>query len=369
MSGRDRSLLLGVTLRLLLAALAASTTTIALATTPQSPGAAGLAGQTRSTSIAGEHTTTAKPDPGLARLAVSPEQAAAARKSAISAVKSWGYQLNGLDVEATIAAPHDLLVVDATTGLTADRHFTAQEVARLRTKPDGSRRLVVSYLSIGEAEDYRPEYFSREYLEEDAPDWLMGENPRWKGNRLIRFCSEGWQRTILGDDDGRTLYNATEPSPLNRLIELGFDGVYLDRVDAYSEVAEQCPQARETMIRFVERLAAHARRFKPGFLVILQNAEELLADARMVRTIDAAAKEDLFYGQDHTEAANPARTVAESIANLRRAKAAGRPVLVVDYVSDKAKVADVTAKAAAQGFIAYIAPRDLGSLRMPGVDY
>ena len=48
---------------------------------------------------------------------------------------------------------------------------------------DGSRRLVISYLSIGEAEDYRPDYFTKEYLEEEAPDWLMHENKNWKGNR------------------------------------------------------------------------------------------------------------------------------------------------------------------------------------------
>ena len=296
---------------------------------------------------------------------ISPQLAEAERLKRLNAAKSWGYQLNGLSIEAAAASPYDLLVVDATTGLATDRHMEPQEVEQLKKKPDGARRLVVSYLSIGEAEDYRPDYFSKEYLEEDAPDWLMTQNPKWKGNRSIKFCTEGWQKTILGDDDGRNVYNGIDPSPLHRLIDLGFDGVYLDRVDAYADVAKECPGARDTMIKFVERLAAHARKKNPHFMVILQNAEELLADARMVKTIDAVAKEDLFYGADHSENANPAEAVRQSVKYLTLAKEAKRPVFVVDYLKDKAKSADAKARIQALGFTPYIAPRDLGSLWLP----
>ena len=48
-------------------------------------------------------------------------------------------------------------------------------------------------------------------MEEEAPDWLMHENPDWKGNRIIQFCSEGWQKTMLGDDKGRSLYDSIQP--------------------------------------------------------------------------------------------------------------------------------------------------------------
>lgn len=299
----------------------------------------------------------------------TPQEAEAARLQKIGAAKTWGYQLNSLTVDTAAATPYDLLVVDATAGLAGDTPFTAAKVAQLKQKPDGTRRLVISYLSIGEAEEFSPFTFNREYVEEDAPDWLMGENPKSKGNRLVRFCSEGWQRTIIGDDTGRSLYNSLEAAPLQRLIELGFDGVYLDRADVYTEVAKECPDGRSKMIQFVERIAASARRAAPGFLVVLQNAEELLADPRVVTTIDAAAKEALFYGIDPAETANSAKVVAASIAHLKRARAAGRPVFVVDYVNDKTKRADVKSRSEANGFVSYIAPRDLSSLWLPGVDF
>lgn len=299
----------------------------------------------------------------------TPYDAAAARQTLISRAGSWGYQLSGLEPAIAGRSPYDLLVLDATTGHTAERPFRADEIAALKHKSDGTRRLVVSYLSIGEAEDYRADYFTAEYLTEDAPDWLLGENPQWKGNRLIRFCEEGWQRTILGDDTGRNVYNSVEPAPLTRLIELGLDGVYLDRVDVYQEVARACPDAAKRMVRFVRRLAEQARSLKPDFIVILQNAEELLADDDMMSAIDAVAKEDLFYGVNHDQHANSRDEVQASLALLRRAKAAGRPVFVVDYLRDRAKIADARRRIEAEGFVPYIGPRDLDSLWIRGRNF
>ena len=301
--------------------------------------------------------------------AASDPAAAADRLKRINAARSWGYQLNGMRVDEAAKSPFDLLVADATTGHASGRHFRRDEVEALKKKPDGGRRLVVSYLSIGEAEDYRPDYFNAEYLTEDAPDWLMHENPQWKGNRLIRFCHAGWQKTILGDEDGRSVYNSIDPSPLYRLIELGFDGIYLDRVDVYGEVAKECPDGARKMVDFVARLAAHARKRKPDFLVILQNAEELVRNPVMLGSIDALAKEDLFYGADHSQNANTAAAVKEALGHLKVVKAAGKPVFVVDYLIDAAKKAEAKRRIEEQGFVPYIAPRDLGSLWLPGRDF
>ena len=288
------------------------------------------------------------------------------RLARMTGAKSWGYQLNGISLEELEKSTYDVLVLDATTGLASGQPFTPEQVARLKRKPDGSTRTVVSYLSIGEAEDYRPDYFDAEYMSEDAPDWLMQENPQWKGNRIIRFCAEGWQLTILGDADGRNLYNSIEASPLYKLIEAGFDGVYLDRVDVYSEITSECADSRNKMIEFVARLAAHARKASPEFLVILQNAEELLASPKMVKTIDAVAKESLFYGEDMSQRANNPKSVADTVENLKLAQKAGRGVFVIDYITTKATALEAKRKIEAQGFVPYVGPRNLGQMWYPG---
>lgn len=300
---------------------------------------------------------------------VDQAKAQAERLKRIGAARSWGYQLLGLSLPEAVLSPYDLIVVDATSGLSSQRPFTPAEVEKLKRKPDGSRRLVISYLSIGEAEDYRPDYFAAEYMTEDAPEWLGPENPQWKANRIVVFCHEGWQRTVLGDEQGRSVYNSVEASPLYRLIELGFDGVYLDRVDVYGEVKKDCPEGDKKMVDFVARLANHARKTKPDFLVVLQNAEELVRHKKMMDTIDAIAKEDLFYGADHSQNLNKDAAIKESLKYLKAVKDANRPVFVVDYLSDTAKKADAKRRIQEQGFIPYIGPRDLGQLWLPGRDF
>ena len=307
--------------------------------------------------------------PAAANNPAATAEATAARLKRINAVTSWGYQLASLSLTSAAAAPYGLLVVDATGGLDTGKPFTRDEVERLKHAPDGSRRIVISYLSIGEAEDYRADYFSPEYMEEEAPDWLMKENPQWKGNRLIRFCEEGWQKTILGDENGRNVYSGDAPSPLYKLLDLGFDGVYLDRVDVYSEISKECPDGANKMVSFVARLAEHARKKDPGFLVILQNAEELLTNPKMVQTIDAVAKESLYFGADMSQRKNSAAQVNAVLANLRVAKTAGRAVFVVDYITDRARAADAAGRITAEGFIPYIGPRNLASMWLPGVNF
>ena len=318
---------------------------------------------------------TAAPKAALAaRSQISPELAEAQRLVRISAAKSWGYQLNGIKLEELQRSPYDLLVVDATTGLAAERPFRREEILDLKKQADGRARVVVSYLSVGESEDYRKEYFSREYMEEDAPDWLMGENKDWKGNRIIKFCSDGWQKTILGDENGKSVYNSIENSPLYRLMDLGFDGVYLDRVDVYEEVTKQCPNAEDRMVDFVVKLAAHARKRDPHFMVILQNAEDLLKHPRMVKALDAVAKESLFHGWGGGDGSNGARAAKSddikwSVERLDIAKKAGRPIFVVDYPSSKSQAAVSVRRIGEQGYVPYIAPKELNRLNLPGRDF
>ncbi|MBA4173560.1 MAG: hypothetical protein C0511_13165 [Hyphomicrobium sp.] len=78
----------------------------------------------------------------------------------LSAVRSWGYQLQNLDktFDALAASDTDLLVVDFSMSQAAGRPMKPldpAEVERLKTRPDGGRRIVLAYFSIGEAEEYR----------------------------------------------------------------------------------------------------------------------------------------------------------------------------------------------------------------------
>ena len=285
--------------------------------------------------------------------------AAAERRRRLSAVHNWGYWLSSFEVEGLVDAPHDLMVVDSE--MSANRSFvrehTPEEVVRMKRRPDGSQRVLLAYLSIGEAERYRPYWRPDWYDPLAKPVWLGHENRRWVGNFAVQYWNPDWQQLIFG----------TPTSYLDRILAHGFDGVYLDRADAFFEWQRSHPSARSEMTTFIARLAEHARQRNPQFLVVMQNAEELLEDAPVLNTIDGIAKEDLLFGVRRAEEPNKPNDVAWSIDLLQTAQKTGRRVLVVEYLKDPVKLMSAATRILEEGFVPYFAPRRLNCLNPPAV--
>lgn len=120
--------------------------------------------------------------------------------------------------DAVSGSNYDVLIIDLFFNGEA---LTANDIARLRLKSNGGSSLVIMYMSIGEAEDYR--YYWKESWEKEKPGWLEKENPLWRGNYKVRYWSKEWQDIIFG----------TDSSYLDLILSTGADGVYLDIVDAF----------------------------------------------------------------------------------------------------------------------------------------
>ncbi len=127
-------------------------------------------------------------------------------------------------VNALANTAYDMLILDFSFN---GQPYTQGELNRLKRKASGARRLVIAYMSIGEAEDYRP-YWKSEWTE-TPPAWLLDENPDWPGNYTVRFWYPQWQSIIV---------DSTE-SYLKQIVRTGFDGVYLDKVDVYEVFEHQ----------------------------------------------------------------------------------------------------------------------------------
>jgi cysteinyl-tRNA synthetase len=121
-------------------------------------------------------------------------------------------------VDAIDATNFDLLIIDVFFEAV---QLTPAQVARLKSKANSGSRLVIAYMSIGEAEDYR--YYWQPGWKTTPPAWLCGENPDWPGNYTVRYWDPAWQSIILGND----------ASYLKKILDAGFDGVYLDMIDAF----------------------------------------------------------------------------------------------------------------------------------------
>ncbi len=121
-------------------------------------------------------------------------------------------------IEALKKTNYDLLIIDFFYDKEA---LTKNEIQALKQKANGKRRLVIAYMSIGEAEDYR--YYWQDKWHVGSPAFIVEKNPQWQGNYTVKYWSKAWQRLIFG---GKNSY-------LEKILNANFDGVYLDIVDAF----------------------------------------------------------------------------------------------------------------------------------------
>lgn len=284
-------------------------------------------------------------------------------------INDFAYQLQDVDLAAMGDTEFDLVIIDYSQDGDEASRFAAEEISALKNSAeDGEPRVVLAYISIGEAEDYRWYWNSGWDANNDgspdsgAPLWLGPSNPDWPGNYKVRYWEADWQSIIYG----------SSASYLDKIIEAGFDGVYLDIIDAYEywgpdgESGLDRAAAEREMVDFVRMIADYARtvKLRTDFWVVPQNGEALAYHSDYVQMVTGIGKEDLWY-DDNTP--QPPAYTAEAIADLDVFRQAGKLVLVTDYVTQGNLVDDFYSKAESKGYVPYATVRDLDRLTInPG---
>ena len=275
---------------------------------------------------------------------------AADRPNPFDGAKTWGYQLRNLEPgprKNIATSPYDLVVIDYARG--EDRNevpLTKTEVAEMQKKPDGSKRLIIAYLSIGETENYR--YYWKKEWDKQRPSWMGKENKEWKANYLAKYWEPEWQKIVYDYVD--------------KVLAAGFDGFYFDRVDAYYYFGDNA-DVRGKMVKFIGELSKHVRAKKPDAAIMVQNAEELLAYKDYIASIDGIAKESLLYGIKGLDRPNPSDDVSEGMTFLKKAKQDGKAIFVVEYLQDKKHIADAAKRINTDnGWSLYVGTRGLATL-------
>jgi cysteinyl-tRNA synthetase, unknown class len=171
---------------------------------------------------------------------------------ALKRVSHWGCQYQNVDLTAISESDLDLIVLDPSLDDGGRRFISPAECSTLKTKPGGGRRLVIAYLCVGEADTKR--WYWPDAWRRNPPDWVGPENASWPGSRSVQYWNGEWQ----------TLVAHGAESILNQIMDTGFDGVFLDRVDAYGDW-ESSPAALESMANFVADIGERARTRNPEF--------------------------------------------------------------------------------------------------------
>lgn len=223
------------------------------------------------------------------------------RKNDLNSIKTWMYQIQGLDEEHAVdvlaETEYDLFVIEPGQNFSDWTYDTVSMINDLRYTPYGKRRLILAYIDIGQAEDYRiywqPDWKAPTESSAGVPDFLVTIDPDgWSGNYPVAYWKEEWKK-LWPPSSGI----------IAELAMLGFDGIYLDWVEAYDDekVIEDAIQDKvnpeEEMIQFMEALAAAGDSVTDNFLVFPQNAPYLIDSnpQRYTSVIDGLAVEDTWF--------------------------------------------------------------------------
>lgn len=265
-----------------------------------------------------------------------------------NSVRSFGYQLQNISTQTISDSTYDMVIIDYSTSGDDSGRFTRDQVTTM--KANGKK--LVAYISIGEAENYRFFWQNAWDANHDgtpdigAPTWLGPANPDWPNSYKVRFWMSDWQAIVY--------------TYLDKIIDSGFDGVYLDIVDAYEYWTSE-PNVDEKMVDFVTNIAAHCRQRSgnTAFGIFPQNAEGLSEFPDYIATVTGIGREDTWYNEN---IANSEDHIYWVCLHLDRFKNAGKLVLCTDYTTDPLKKEDFYTKARAKGYIPYATRRELDIL-------
>lgn len=223
-----------------------------------------------------------------------------------------------------------------------------------------SGKTLFSYLSIGEAENYRA-YWVQGNWDQNPPSYVLGENPNFPGGYEVKFWNTDWQSLVT--------------QRLIEIVKMGYEGVYFDLVDAYK--IDQVKTAYQTeypggdlakeMEDFVVRLSQVAKAINPNFKIVPNNAPELLnigevssvttpltPNTHYLNAIDGIGNESVFTNGEQT----PSWTAAY-VHTLENAINAGKFVLDIEYAANPQTQQAAIDSALAAGYIPFVATRAL----------
>ena len=283
---------------------------------------------------------------------------------ALAAVKTFMYQLQNLEDSDSLGAlarsSYDLVVVEPTGTTVGNAGFDMKGmVAKLHGGRAG--RIVLAYLDAGEAETFRT-YWGKDWVAptrtaKGQPDFILIPDPDgWSGDYPVAYWDRRWQAVMV--------------LQVKLLMRAGFDGVYLDWIDAWdddtirTQANLQKVDSARSMVDFLSLIRSTARGINPNALLVQQNAFGLIdADPRLTDAIDALGVEDTWYSgeadakwdskksgdipnREHDESSTGAR-----LKQYEKFLAAGKPVFTVDYCLNPKNAARVYAEARAHHLI------------------
>ena len=238
--------------------------------------------------------------------------------------ESWFYQLQDIELDSLRQNDAEVLVIDPSRRGDGDQagFWTGEEINSLHRQG----KKVIAYFSIGEAEDYR-NYWKKSWRQ-SPPPFLNRANVEggYANNYLVEYWHPEWHSILL--------------SRLEKLQALGFDGVYLDKVDAFEDwqsvdSSKNVEFLKEEMVELILAIGEAGRsRAGSEFQLFLQNGWDLWSEPKLQTVVTGVGIEEFTLGWEGVDGqetpSSTKRQIEEALQTIPNWR-----VLIVDYPSKK----------------------------------
>ncbi|MDY6835085.1 MAG: DUF2341 domain-containing protein [Chloroflexota bacterium] len=262
-------------------------------------------------------------------------------------VNDFIVQYGNANLNAIGNTKYDLVIMDDSS-----IGSNSSQIEALKHSP-GGEKLVIAYLCPTMASNYR--YYWQSHWTPGAPDWL-GPISAWAGSYWVKYWDKEWQNIMFGSPNAY----------LDSLMEQGFDGVFLDVVDAYWMWPARAT-AKQDMGDFIASMTEYARKTNPNFIVLANGGDGLYDHPGFVASVTGVVKESVYYGYSGDNTPTPSYATSYVEANLDRFIAAGNMVFIIDFTQTQMQIDDVYQRAQSKGYVALCTVSSLDRLTInPG---
>ena len=294
------------------------------------------------------------------------------RINKLKSVKYWAYQITDQtennSIKKIIDSKFDLVVIDNSRSVQGMENYNNKsDIEKIKNSVGTilSNKIVLSYIDIGEAEDYR--YYYKKGWKIGNPSFIIKEDPDgWSGNYPVAFWDEKWKSIVF--------------DYLDKIIEDGYDGIYMDWIEANDDedieklAKKQGRNSAKEMIKFINEIAKRARNKNPNFILVAQNSVELVQHTEYLKIIDGIAQEQVWFDGfadsktgSTSEGDWPMPEEGDFgtqyyIKYLKKFLNAGLPVFTVDYAQKSENIKKINKNSRELGFKPYVSIRSLSKL-------
>jgi cysteinyl-tRNA synthetase, unknown class len=234
-----------------------------------------------------------------------------------SMIPTFSVVLQNINIDRLANLRRDYLIIDYSFDGSENAEIPYTDISRLKE----SGKKVFAYLCLGEAEDYR--FYWKESYNTLWPSWIVRENPDWKGNYLVRYWDPNWKEILL-------IY-------MDRIKAAGFDGLFLDKVDAYYDFKEEeLPEIdkKEEMKSLLRFILEKNKIEKKDFQIVLNGGEEVALEDTIIKDGCLGILVESLYTNGKNQE-RPAEEYGQREKDLKTLDRLNKKIFILEYISDK----------------------------------